>query len=105
MQKVVPTWWITIFIAGDYEQAKVHCRKYCHEIGLCVTVEPTTYIYTGGEEAGVRIGLINYPRFESLSGDLMSKAIHLAELLRTELCQDSYTIMDSNNTYWHSNRK
>ncbi len=37
-----------IFMAGDIAQAKQACREYCR-VGLCVTIEPCDYIYTGGE--------------------------------------------------------
>lgn len=63
-----------IFIAGDVETAKSICRKHCFDVGLCVTVEPISYIYTGGEEVGVRVGLINYPRFPTTKSVLRQKA-------------------------------
>lgn len=53
---------VSIFIAGDFDEARDLCRAFCDEEGLCVTVTPTTYVYTGGEEDGVIVGLINYPR-------------------------------------------
>lgn len=93
-----------IFIAGDLEQAKQVCREYCFEVGLCVTVEPVAYIYTGGEEAGVRIGLINYPRFHSTAADIQEKATSLADLLMIRLCQQSYSLMGPESTTWFSRR-
>jgi len=50
-----PTIRFDIFIAGDIATAKQACRSFCFDLGLCVTVEPITYIYTGGEEEGVRV--------------------------------------------------
>ncbi|MDQ0305442.1 hypothetical protein [Ancylobacter polymorphus] len=93
-----------IFIAGDLEQAKQVCREYCFDAGLCVTVEPVAYIYTGGEEAGVRVGLINYPRFPSAEGELRVKARGLAEALMRRLCQHSYSIAGPDHTDWYSRR-
>ena len=99
-----PTIRFDIFIAGDLEQAKQVCREYCFDAGLCVTVEPVAYIYTGGEEAGVRVGLINYPRFPSDVGELRVKAQGLAETLMRRLCQHSYSIVGPEHTAWYSRR-
>lgn len=93
-----------IFIAGDLEQAKQVCREYCFDAGLCVTVEPVAYIYTGGEEAGVRIGLINYPRFPATKDELRVKAQGLAETLMRRLCQHSFSIAGPDRTDWYSRR-
>lgn len=99
-----PTIRYDIFIAGDIEQAKQVCREYCFAVGLCVTVEPVTYIYTGGEEVGVRVGLINYPRFPSDSEQIGQHAANLANQLMIRLCQHSYSIAGPETTYWHSRR-
>lgn len=93
-----------IFIAGDIAQAKQACREYCFNVGLCVTVEPVTYVYTGGEESGVRVGLINYPRFASSHDDLRAKALGLANFLMEELYQNSYSVVGPDDTEWYSRR-
>jgi hypothetical protein len=93
-----------IFMAGDLAQAKQMCREYCFAIGLCVTIEPTTYIYTGGEEEGFRIGLINYPRFPGTEDSLRARANELADLLMKRLCQHSYSIVGPRETEWVSRR-
>lgn len=95
---------IDIFIAGDLQQAKQVCREFCMTEGACVTVEPVDYIYTGGEEAGVRVGFINYPRFPTTVGDLLGKADRLAAILMERLCQHSYSIVAPGTTFWHSRR-
>lgn len=100
----VPTVRVDIFIAGDLQQAKQVCREWCMEVGACVTVEPTDYIYTGGEESGVRIGFINYPRFPSDEGTITDRAISLADLLMVRLCQQSYSIVSPEETLWVSRR-
>jgi hypothetical protein len=89
-----------IFVAGDIAVAKQVCRSYCYQIGLCVTVEPVAYIYTGGEEAGVRVGLINYPRFPSTEQELKAKADGLAVLLMEEMHQHSYSVAGPSETTW-----
>lgn len=93
-----------IFIAGDFEIAKQVCREHCWAAGLCVTVEPLTYIYTGGEETGVRVGLINYPRFPATHDELRNKACELAERLMRGLCQQSYSVVGPDKTEWYSRR-
>lgn len=102
--KSVPTIRYDIFIAGDVEQAKQVCREYCFDVGLCVTVEPVTYIYTGGEEAGIRVGLINYPRFPANSEAIGETAHKLADLLMHRLCQHSYSVVGPDETTWFSRR-
>jgi hypothetical protein len=72
--------------------------------GACVTVEPVDYIYTGGEEAGVRVGFINYPRFPTTAAALQEKAGRLAEKLMERLCQHSYSIVGPEFTSWYSRR-
>ena len=90
-----------VFVAGDLEVAKQLCREYVM-CGLCVTVEPCAYIYTGGEEAGVRVGLINYPRFPSTSEQLFAHALAIGELLMNGLHQLSYTVVADDETHWFS---
>lgn len=99
-----PTIQVVIFVAGDIAIAKQVCSEFCMEIGACVTVEPIDYIYTGGEEAGVRVGLINYPRFPSDLPTIMAKANDLANRLMHRLCQTSYSIVGPAETWWISRR-
>jgi hypothetical protein len=96
-----PTGRAEIFIAGDILEAKKVCRAYCTR-GLCVTIEPTTYIYTGGEEVGMRIGLINYPKFPCSQKQLTDTALDLADTLREALFQESYSVVTPERTYWRS---
>lgn len=100
----VKTFNVQIYIAGDINHAKQICRKYCMDIGLCVTVEPISFVYTGGEEAGVRIGLINYPRFPSEPGDITARALDLARHLRVGLSQHSFSVVTPIDTIWESVR-
>lgn len=70
----VPTLRFDIFMAGDVSQAKLVCREYCYAVGLCVHIEPVDFIYTGGEEDGFKVGLINYPRFPISEPELHERA-------------------------------
>lgn len=100
----VNTYWVEIHLAGDEADAKRVCRAFCNEHGLCVTVQPQTFIYTGGQEEGVLVTLRNYPRFPSEPADLWEKAAALAENLRWELCQHSYMLMAPDKTEWLTKR-
>ena len=97
-----PTAVVEIFMVGCVDDARRVCRRYCMDMGLCVAVTPTSYIYTGGEEAGFVIGLRNYPRFPSFGEELHRIAHKLAEELLDDLSQYSAMIVDSVNTTWIS---
>ncbi|MGV8955741.1 MAG: hypothetical protein ACOH2M_31900 [Cypionkella sp.] len=101
---VAPTIRFDIFIAGDADQAKQVCREHCFAVGLCVTVEPVSYIYTGGEEAGIRVGLINYPRFPTTFQALKNRADALGLLLMERLLQHSFCVIGPGETTWYSRR-
>ena len=74
------------------------------DVGFCVTVTPTKYIYTGGQEDGVVVGIRNYPRFPSTEEELEGRAIQIARELMEIACQWSCMIEDSHHTIWLSNR-
>ena len=100
------SYWVRIYIAGPIDIIEQTCRKYCTDNGLCVTVSPTKYIYTGGEEVGAIIELINYPRFpEKDHGFIWVKALDLAEKIMYDGSQGSYTVMDSKDAYYYSRRE
>jgi len=77
-------------MAGDVDHARQIVRRWCKETPCCVTVTPTTFIYSGGEESGFVVGFRNYPRFPSDAASIGARATDLAERLRRELGQDSY---------------
>jgi hypothetical protein len=95
---------VSLYMAGDVEHAKQIVRRFCKEVPVCVTVSPTTYIYTGGEEVGFVVAFRNYPRFPTTLAALESKASSLANLLRERLAQDSCMIVSPAVTSWSSTR-
>lgn len=100
-----PTRVVEVFIAGDVDHAKQIARRFCKERSCCVTVTSTTFIYRGGEEAGVVIGFRNYPRFPEDAYTLRSLAEELGSQLRSELAQDSYMAVDhGGSTTWSTTR-
>lgn len=103
--RTCPTYWVKIYLAGPIEVAKQVIRKRAKVKGMCVTIEPTTYMYSGGEEAGYVVGFIAYPRFEKFEEVIFEEAVCLAEELKRETGQDSYLIMDPSQTVWKSDRE
>ncbi|QIG69715.1 hypothetical protein EVB81_146 [Rhizobium phage RHph_I46] len=99
-----PTFTYEICMAGDINHAKQIVRQYCFEVGLCVTIDPTTYIYTGGEEEGFKIRLIHYPRFPPDRLEIRKKAAILGVRLAYALSQTSFSIVGDDNTYWFTRR-
>jgi len=103
--KTVKTYWVKIYVSGPIEVVKQACRQECLERGLCVTVEPTTFIYTGGEEQGAVIGLVNYPRFPTSAGSIRARAQRLALAVLETTCQHSVMVMTPEDTTWFSKRE
>jgi len=100
-----PTHWhATIYMAGDVSVAAQVCREECMRAGLCVTIEPCEYIYTGGQETWFSVRLINYPRFPSSPSAITARAKALAELLIKRTCQWSALVITPNHTEWLTTR-
>lgn len=92
----VPTHRIAIYVGLKHrstgvvypiDEARRVIQKYVNEVGLCVTLTPTEFIYTEGSEPGFAVGLINYPRFPSKPTTLLAHAEKLAALLQDDLRQ------------------
>lgn len=98
-----PTFRADIHIAGSRAAATDACREFCLR-GLCVTVAEDNFVYTGGMEAGVRIGLINYPRFPKAPEEIFQVASELARFLIGRLRQQSCCVVGDDKTVWLSRR-
>lgn len=101
--KECETYTAKIYLAGPIEVAKQIIRRECL-VGLCVTIEPTTYIYTKGEEVGYVVGLINYPRFPQTADAIFETAVQLGTTLLNETYQGSFTIVATDRTKFFSTR-
>jgi len=99
------TYWVRIYMSGPIEVAKQVVRAACLREGLCVTVEPTTFIYTGGEESGYVVGLLNYPRFPTTEENLRTRARDLMMELLEATFQHSGLMMTPGATEWVTKRK
>ena len=89
-----------LYLSGPIEVAKQVLRAECLCDGLCVTVEPTTFIYTGGEEVGYVVGLVNYPRFKSDPDAINARARDLMLKLLDATFQRSALLVTPNMTEW-----
>lgn len=96
----VSSYSVTVYMAGDLADIKRALRAECFAVGLCVTVTPTTFIYTGGEESGASIGIVNYPRFPSTPDAIWSQAVALAERLIVACCQRTALVVGADRTRW-----
>ena len=98
------THWVRLHVAGPIEIAKQLIRAECMREGLCVTIEPTCYLYTGGEESGYVVGLNNYPRFPKGSEDLDARGLDLLRKLIEGTHQHSGMMQTPLGTTWLSRR-
>lgn len=96
----VPAFVANVEIAGDILEAKRFINKKFYDSGRCVTVEPLTFIYTGGTEEGMRIKFINYPRFPSSSKEVTDRAVDMATLLMKELNQKTAIVLTTDENIW-----
>lgn len=99
-----PTRIVRIYLSGPIEVAKQIIREHCLSKGLCVAIKPTTFIYTGGEEDGYEVGLLNYPRFPTSAEELDRTAEELALKLLDKTYQHSVLIATPERSIWHTKR-
>jgi len=74
------------------EDVRKICDEYVNDIKDCVSITPTEFRYVNGNEPGVIVGYINYPRFPRGSEEILDRAIKLAEKLMRGLNQYRVTI-------------
>ncbi|ARB06063.1 hypothetical protein FDH38_gp009 [Dinoroseobacter phage vB_DshS-R5C] len=81
-------------------------QKYCDEVGLCVTVTSTRFVFTGGYEMGYRVGLRNYPRFPvDCTTELLGHAERIGMRMAQVGEQGSFMIEEvGQTTYWFTRR-
>lgn len=103
--KSCPSHTVHVWMAGEIDDARRWLRQEAARRGLCVSISPVDYIYTGGEEAGFRLTLINYPRFPAEPDQIYETARDLARGLVRELGQSSYTIEGPDFTDYFSRRE
>lgn len=104
----VETWWANIYVGskigyrGDcvsLDVARSWLQNYCDWLGFAVTFTETEFIYTGGNEPGFIVGLINYPRYPASSEQLLKKAMYIAEQLKILMVQERVSIVTPTETF------
>ena len=98
--EISSTFVVRLYLSGPIDVAKQAIRAETMRKGLCVTIEPTTYIYTGGEEAGYVVGLLNYPRFPCEPQQLEERARDLMEKLLIATHQHSALMVTPERSEW-----
>ena len=79
-------------IQHSAEEVENTLQEYVNRVGLCVTITPTRYVYTDGQEDGVIIGLINYPRYPKYEDDLRALAMEIGRLVLNTFNQNRVTV-------------
>ena len=103
VSKTAVTHSFSLYVTGEGIEEAV--QDYCNEMGLCVTVTKTNYIFTGGSEEGYIIGLINYPRFPTKEWELKRIATNLGVYLIGRCNPNgSFTLQGDRMTEFWSNR-
>lgn len=80
------------------------CDKFVNEVEDCITITPTEYRYVNGDEPGVIVGYINYPRFPRTKKEILNRALKLAEKLMKELNQYKVTVTTPYKSYMIENK-
>jgi hypothetical protein len=109
---IEPTYNATIYVGlkrrydgrvTSFEDAEKLIQEWVDNISYCVSVTRTKYIYKNGNEPGLIVGLINYPRFPQTSSQIRSYALDLAELMMKSFEQFRVTIVTNDETCMLSN--
>ena len=99
-----PSYSVSVWIAGDLEEARRSLRRQCFEEGLCVTVTPTQFVYTAGMEDGVCVRAVNYPRFPKQKTEIWDRMVKVARTLMDDLYQNSAFVEGPDRGEWSTRR-
>ncbi len=107
---------IHIYIAGNYKMIKDIAGEYCQSNGYCFSLQKVDFVYTNKnpiknyesfykEEQGVKITLINYPRYP-ISNQAIDRIAETVACQIAESCnQGSYSIVFPEHTVFYTRRK
>ncbi len=70
------------------------CYRYCERCRVGLTIAENTFVYPGGQEPGLVVSLINYPRFPKTNVEVLQAAIALADELLFALDQERLTVVE-----------
>ena len=103
---------IDIYMAGSYTDARRVCGEYCAQQGYCFSIVKTDYAHGCEDEvmgyrieAGIKVTLINYPRFPEEHDDMENRAIIIAKSIARVNDQGSFTIASNKLSKFYSRRK
>lgn len=102
VRKVSKSYNVEIHMAGDIREASMFLQQVAARRGMCVSIHPQSYIYSGGREEGFLIRFINYPRFPKEPEAILKEAEELADWVRDHIGQYSWSITTPTETIWYS---
>jgi hypothetical protein len=114
MMTKVPTFTATIYVglrrhyAGEvmaFDRVEQVIQEWVDRVSYCVTCTRTNYIYKNGNEPGIIVGFINYPRFPADADSIRFKALDLAQILLRECHQMQLSIVFPDETLMLSNQE
>lgn len=85
-------------IVHDISEVRKLCQKYCDEVSYAFSLTKTEFIYKNGNEPGVIVGLIDYPRIPLGREIVRNHAIAIAKILMKELSQFRVSIVCPDET-------
>lgn len=110
--KSVETFTADIYISFEYQEpgknyssqvplsaVEDKLKSIVDDVGLCVSMTPTKFLFTGGSEQGAKITLIHYPRFPTNNAAITSLALGIAKDLKALCKQERVSIVCSDETY------
>jgi hypothetical protein len=83
----------------DIEDVERLMQKFVDAKKECVTITATKFVYTDGNEPGVIVGLINYPRFPKFQHTLKERAFEIAKILMVTFKQNRVTVTMPNESF------
>lgn len=96
---------VQVYIGGSYAAAVEACREFVNLTPLCVSVQPTDFVFTHGMESGVCVTLVNYPRFPTNKRSLNGLGRRLGLYLMKRLHQGSFLMHDGVRATWFDRRR
>lgn len=81
-------------IRHQREAAGSVCYRYCEQERIGLTITETAFVYPGGQEPGLVVSLINYPRFPRQNVEVLQIALKVADELLFVLDQERMTVVE-----------
>jgi len=85
------------------EDVRKICDEWVNNIKDCVIITAIEFRYVDGDEVGVIVRYINYPRFPRTRKIIRNRALKLAGILMTELRQYKVTVTTPYKSYMLEN--